>query len=90
MPEMLSSPEKLYSGHYDASNVASVRNSPPPPPTPEMMMLAKFSSSCIPLGNDDTRNVVLISPSIQETMMTAGLYLGKDYDSKVIEIEKKN
>lgn len=69
-----------------------------PPPhthTPEMMMLAKFSLSCIPLENDDTRNVVLISPSIQETMMTAVyclhqvLYLGKGYNSKVIEIEKK-
>lgn len=60
-----------------------------------MMMLAKFSLSCIPLGNDYTRNVVLISPSIQETVMTAvyclhqALNLGKDYNSKVIEIEKK-
>lgn len=66
------------------------QSEPPLPPTHEMMMLAKFSLSCIPLGNDDTRNVVLISPSIQETMMTAVycldqvLYLEIDYNSKII------
>lgn len=74
--------QSLQFGNNDARNVVFTwetqlrtmlpqSDTPPPPHTPEMMLLAKFSLSCIPLVNDDTRNVVRISPSIQETMMTA-------------------